>query len=179
MTSRFWKKTELPSGGDDSHVCAGVKATNWFMPEKTLSEKGLSGGGSMVEMPVARTREETQQVANTHVQHVINTVEVEMPKINQMTKHIDVPPLQFTDKVVDIPVVAQKQAYMNWQLQKTMEIHQLQFSDEVSDVPVVVGQVPQCTESRELTVGVVQAPRVRVVAETTEIPQRDKPRCDS
>ena len=39
---------ELPSGGDDSHVCAGVKATNWFMPEKTLSEKGVGGGCSIV-----------------------------------------------------------------------------------------------------------------------------------
>ena len=30
-----------------------------------------------------QTREETQQVANTHVQHVVNTVEVEMPKIRR------------------------------------------------------------------------------------------------
>ena len=73
----------------------------------------------IVEMPVTQTREEMQQVANKHVQHVVNAVEVEMPKIiketvhgekpvskekmNQMTKHIDVPPLQFIDKAVDIP----------------------------------------------------------------------------
>ena len=167
----FWKKTELPSGGDDSHVCADVKATKWFMPEKTLSEKGLSGGGSMVEMPVTQTREETEQIANTHVEHVVNTFEVEMPKIikqtmqklviqekiNQMTKHIDVPPLQFTDKIVDIPVVAQRQVHVHRKIQKTIEISQSQYTDDqVVDVPVVL---------------VVQSPLVHVVAETAEIPQ--------
>ena len=39
----FWKKIELPGGADDSYVCTGVKATNCFMPKKTLSEKGLDG----------------------------------------------------------------------------------------------------------------------------------------
>ena len=71
--------------------------------------------------PVSETQEKTQQVANTHAQHVVNTVKsgeaqdhqadnaetVTQEKINQMTKHIDVPQLEFTDKVVDIPVVAQ------------------------------------------------------------------------
>ena len=67
---------------------------------------------NIVVMPVAQTREETQQVANTHV-YVVNTVEVEMPKIiketvhgekpviqekiNQITKHIDVPKMRGKD----------------------------------------------------------------------------------
>ena len=36
----FWKKIELPGGTNDSYVCTGVKATNCFMPKKTLSERG-------------------------------------------------------------------------------------------------------------------------------------------
>ena len=44
----FWKKIELPGGADDSYVCISVKATNWFMPKKTPSEKGLGGGGWIV-----------------------------------------------------------------------------------------------------------------------------------
>ena len=44
----FWKKIELPDGTDDSYVCTGVKATNCFMSKKTLSEKGLDGGGWIV-----------------------------------------------------------------------------------------------------------------------------------
>ena len=83
---------------------------------------------------------------NTHAQHVVNTVEVERPKIikqtgqkpiiqekiNQVTKHVEVPLSQFTGKVVDIPVVARR------------EVSQSQYLDQVVDVPavLVVEQVP-------------------------------------
>ena len=46
-------------------------------------------------MPVTQMREETKQVVNTHVQHVVNAVEAEKPiineKINQVTKHVEIP----------------------------------------------------------------------------------------
>merc|ERR1712064_178886 len=48
-----------------------------------------------------------------------------------------VPQLQFIDKVVDIPVVAQRQIPMVQTVQKTVEIPQLQYIDKVVDVPVV------------------------------------------
>jgi len=41
----FWKKIELPNGPDKQYVCIGVKASNYFMPKETLSEKGPGGGG--------------------------------------------------------------------------------------------------------------------------------------
>lgn len=41
----FWKKLELPNGADESYICMGVKASNYFMPAETLSEKGPGGGG--------------------------------------------------------------------------------------------------------------------------------------
>ena len=126
----------------------------------------------IVEVPVARTPEKAQQVANTLVQHAVNTVEVERPKIikqtvqrkkpliqekiNQVTKHVEVPevpPLQFTDKVIDKPVVAQRQIPMVQAVQKTMEVPQLQCVDEAIDGTVV------------------QAPRVQVVEKTVEGPQ--------
>ena len=63
----------------------------------------------IVERPVTQT----QQAVNTDVQHVVNAVEVErhifQEKINQETKRFEISPLQFTEKVADIPVVAQKQ----------------------------------------------------------------------
>ena len=49
-----------------------------------------------IEVPVAQTPEKAQQVANTLVQHDVNTVEVERSKlvkeekINQVTKHVKV-----------------------------------------------------------------------------------------
>ena len=64
-----------------------------------------------VEQTIPATQGRTQ---HTHVQHVVNTVEVERPKIikqagqktsiqekiNQVTKHVEVPLLQVTDKVI-------------------------------------------------------------------------------
>ena len=99
----------------------------------------------------------------THVQHVVNTIEVEKPKIiketvqrkkpiiqekiNQVTKHVEVPevpPSQFTDKVMYKPVVAQRQ------------IPQLQTVDKVDEMPVGVQR---------------QIPMVQAVQKTMEIPQ--------
>ena len=71
-------------------------------------------------------------------------------------KIIEMPVTQFTDKVVDIPVLSQRQIFMVQPVQKTIEIPQLQYCDEVIVVPVV---------------SVVQVPRVWVVEKTVEIPQ--------
>merc|ERR1711920_564750 len=55
----FWKKIELPNGVDKEYVCIGVKASNYFMPKDTLSEKGPGGGGwILMDMTLAvKTRE--------------------------------------------------------------------------------------------------------------------------
>ena len=45
-SGEFWKKIELPGGADESCVCIGVKASNYFMPKETNSEKGPGGGAS-------------------------------------------------------------------------------------------------------------------------------------
>ena len=116
----------------------------------------ISLAGKIVEMPVTR---KTQQVVNTHVQHVVNTVEVEKPKIidetvqkpniqekiNQVTKHIKIPQVQFLDKADDMLVDVQRQILpMAQTVQKTTEIPQLQFPDQAVDALVVVQrQVPQ------------------------------------
>ena len=73
-----------------------------------------------------------------------------------MTKHIDVPPLQFIDKAVDIHVVAQRQIHMNRKVHETIKVHQLQQTNQVVDVPVGL---------------VAQVSNVRVMAKTDEIPQ--------
>ena len=132
------------------------------IPTIPLAEK-------IVELPVIQTEEKMRQGVYTHAQHVVNTVEVERPKIikqtgqkpiiqekiNQVTKHVKIPELQFTDKVVDNPVVAQRQISRET-VQKSTEIPQLRYCDQVVDVPVQL---------------VAQVPRVLVVEKTTEIPQ--------
>ena len=135
------------------------------IPAIPLAEK-------IVELPVIQMEEKTRQGVNTHAQHVVNAVEVEKPniieltvqrkkfiiqeKINQVTKHVKIPELQFTDKVVDNLVVAQRQISMET-VQKNIETPQLQHCDEVVDVPDVLV--------------VEQVPHVRVVTKTPEIPQ--------
>merc|ERR1712078_765246 len=44
-SQEFWDKIELPQKADKEYVCIGVKASNFFMPKETLSEKGPGGGG--------------------------------------------------------------------------------------------------------------------------------------
>ena len=135
---------------------------------------------SSLRRSLRRPVTQTQQDVNTRVQHVVDTVQVEKhiieEKINQVTRHAEIPMLQFTDKVVGIPVVAPRQIS---QLQvddkavdvpavfvvlvpqvhvveKTAEIPQLQVADKVVDVPVVL---------------VVQAPLVHFMAKTVQTPQ--------
>ena len=95
----------------------------------------------IIEVPVIRTQEKTQQLVNTHVHHVVDTVEVEKPKIieltvqrkkiNQGTKPIEFPQAQFLDKVG-----MQRHVLMAQTVQKTVEVPPLQFTDKVSDIPV-------------------------------------------
>jgi len=55
----FWKQIGLPNGVDKEYVCIGVKASNYFMPKETLSEKGPGGGGwILMDMTLAvKTRD--------------------------------------------------------------------------------------------------------------------------
>ena len=124
----------------------------------------------IIDVPVVQTPEKTQQAMNTYVQHVVDTVEVERPtiidgtvqkpiiqeKINQVTQHVEVPLSQFNDKVVDNPVVAQRQIPMVYVEMKTAENPQLQIPDDVIDVPAVL---------------VVPVPQVQVSGKTVEISQ--------
>ena len=144
----------------------------------------ISLAEKIVEVPVIQTEEKTQQGVNMCVQHVVNAVEVEksniieetvqrmkpiiQEKVNQETKCIEVPPLQFMDKAVDIPVVAQRKAHMNQMVQKIIEFLQLQYTDDVVGVPVVsVVRAPLV----RAVMKTVETLRVQIVAETTEIPQ--------
>jgi len=55
----FYTSIGLPGGPDKEYVCIGVKASNYFMPKETLSEKGPGGGGwILMDMTLAvKTRD--------------------------------------------------------------------------------------------------------------------------
>ena len=79
--------------------------------EQSSETPGTSLAEMIVEVPVIQTPERTQQVVNTSVHYIVDTVEVEKPKIidetvlkpaiqekiNQVTKHIKIPQVQFLD----------------------------------------------------------------------------------
>ena len=134
--------------------------------KQTIEPPAISLAERVVEAPDTQTQDKTQHVVNTHVQHVVNTVEVERPKlaketvqekINQVSKHIKIPQVQFLNKVDDMLVDVQQQIHPIAQtVQKTTEIPQLQFPDQVVDVPVVVQR---------------QVPSIETVEKTVEVPQ--------
>ena len=72
---------------------------------QTAETPAISLAEKTVEMPDTRTQDKTQHVVNTHVQHVVNTVEAEKPiineKINQVTKHVEIPQLQIVEKTIE------------------------------------------------------------------------------
>ena len=158
----------------------------------------------IVEVPVARTPEKAQQVANTLVQHDVDTVEVEKPKIteltvqrkkpiiqekiNQVTRHIKIPQVQFLTKVDDMPVVVQRQVSTAQTVQKAMEVPPLQFTDKVMNIPVVAQRQISMDQTVQKTMEIphlqcvdevidvpaevaVQAPHVHIVEKTVEEPQ--------
>ena len=76
---------------------------------QTVEPPAISLAEKIIEMPVTRTQDKTQHVVvvNTHVQHAVNAVEAEKPiiseKINQVTKHIEIPQLQIVEKTAKNP----------------------------------------------------------------------------
>ena len=110
----------------------------------------------IIEVPVIQTPERTQQVVNTGVQQVVNAVEVEKSKIIEETvqKPIIQEKINQETKHVEVPLV-QRQILMVQTVQKTMEIPQLQCVDKVVDNP----EVPQVQVS-EKTVEITVAGRL-------------------
>ena len=77
-----------------------------------------------------------------------------------MTKHVEVPLVQFLNKVDEIHVVAQRQILMVQTVQKTMEIPQLQCVNKVVDNP----DVPQVHVVKKT----VEDPQFEIVQKTVE-----------
>ena len=111
-------------------VCQGVQALEELVEgskvqqcsvEQSSETPATSLAEMIVEVPVIQTPERTQQSVNTSVHYIVDTVEVEKPKIidetvqesaiqdkiNQVTKHIKIPQVQFLDKADDMLVDVQ------------------------------------------------------------------------
>ena len=141
------------------------------MPEQTIDTPDTSLAEKIVEVPVVRTPKKTPQVANTLVQHVVNAIEAERPKIikqtgqkpiiqekiNQVTKHVQDPHVQFPTRLMKCPSVCRDRSPWSrlfrrpWRfhscvlcrlLEKTVEGPQFQIVEktaEVSQTQVIQG----------------------------------------
>ena len=121
--------------------------------EQIIENSAISSAVKIIEAPVIRTPEKTRQLVNTHVQHVVDTVEVEKPKITELTvqrkepiiqekmihvtKPIEFPQAQFLNKAGDMLVGMQRHVLMAQTVQKAMEVPPLQSVDKGSNIPVV------------------------------------------
>ena len=128
--------------------------------EQTIEPLAISFVGKIVEMPV-QTQEKTRQGTNPHV---VNTVEAEMPKIiketvqrkwpvinekiDQATKHPEVPQVQVSEKAVEIP--------------------QLQVVRKIDDIPEIRTDVGTHTSDSFGAAPLSQAAQVEI-AEAVEI----------
>ena len=160
------------------------------MPKATEKKEDLEADvakhSSKLEAAVARSIDldgeiSTLQSTNTDVQHVVNTAEVETPRIikvairgrnsvireriNQVTEHIRNPQIPYMKKVDDMPVAVQRQIPMVQTVQETTEISQLKCIDKVVDDPVV--QVPQIRVMEKT----VEAPQLQIIEQIVEIPE--------
>ena len=86
--------------------------------EGTDETPAISLAEKIIEKLVTQTQGKTQQVVNTRVQQVVLLLQI----VKKSVEVPEVPLLQFTDKVVDIPVVAQRQISMVQTVQKSIEI---------------------------------------------------------
>ena len=152
--------------------------------EQIIENPANSVAEMTVEVPVIQTPERMQQLVNAHVQHVVNTVEVEKPKlvkltvqrkkpiiqekINQVTEQVEVPHVQFLTKVDDMPVVVQRQVSTDQAVQKAMEVPLLQFTDKVVDNPVVAQrQIPVMVQTIQKTTDI---PQLQCIDKVIDIP---------
>ena len=158
--------------------------------EQTIENPANSIAEMIVEVPVIQTPERTQQVVNTHVQQVVDTVEVEKPKNTELTVQRKKPIIQ--EKINQELTVQRKkpiiQEKMN-QVTKPIEFPQAQFLNKVDDMLVdVQRQISPMVQTVQKTmetpqsqcidemidvpfVSVVQVPRACVVKKTVENPQ--------
>ena len=135
-----------------------------------------------VEEEMPKTIKETVQRKKPIIQEKINqeTKHIELDKAGDMLVGVQrqmsmAQTVEETMKVVDVPVVAQRQIPIVVQtIQKTTDIPQLQCIDKVIDVPVVSVAQAQQMQIAEKT---AEIPLLQIVKKTVETPEVQTVRC--
>ena len=148
------------------HVVDTVEVEKLKIIEHTVQKPVIQEKiNQVLDLTVQRKKPIIQEKINQETEHIeldkagvmLVGVQRQMSMAQTVEETMKVQPLQFIDKVVDVPVVAQRQIPIVVQtVQKATVIPQSQCIDKVIDVPVV---------------SVTQAPHVQIVEKTVENPQ--------
>ena len=103
------------------------------------------------EIPQIQYQEVVRHVTVPQImtQEVVRQVPVPQPFVQAVEETFEVPQVQYSDRIVDLPVVMQCQIPTIRAVQRAVEVPQVQFCDRVVDVPVVM-QVPVTQETIEI-----------------------------
>ena len=143
--------------------------------EQIIANPAISLAERVVEAPGTRTRDKTQHVVNTHVQHVVNTVEAEKPiineTINQVTKHSEIPQLQIVEKTVESAKHIQqervKELRSKFEVGHMSEVHARNRSDKKNRADLTNQRHVLAIRTVQKT---VEVPRVQYIDKVADIP---------
>ena len=102
--------------------------------QKQHSEVMTLIANSAAATELLMTQEVMVPVVRPHTEHV--DVSYANPITQTVKKTVEVPQVQYTDMIFDVPVVKQGQVPTSRSVQKAVEVPQVQFLDRVPDVPV-------------------------------------------
>ena len=159
------------------HVVDTVEVEKLKIIEQTVQKPVIQEKiNQVLELTVQRKKPIIQEKINRETKHIeldkagdmLVGVQRQMSMAQTVEETMKVQPLQFINKVVDVPVVAQRQIPIVVQtIQKTTDIPQLQCIDKVIDVPVVsVAQAPHV----QIVEKTVESPQMHIAEKTAEIP---------
>ena len=150
--------------------------------EQIIANPAISLAEKTIEMPDTRTQDKTQHVVNTHVQHVVNTVEAEKPiineTINQVTKYVEIPQLQIVEKTVEAVKHIQqervKELKSKFEVGHTNKVYARNQPDKNrwrKKQEFEATQYPQDVQERADLTNQRQVPAIRSVQKTVEVPR--------
>merc|ERR1711920_602016 len=94
--------------------------------------------------------------------------QMQVPSVQKVQRTVEVPQVQYIDRVVDVPVVKQRQVPSIQKVQKPVTVPVIETVEKIVDVPVIKQvEIPQIQTIEK----VVEIPQVQTVEKVVEIPE--------
>merc|ERR1712061_899379 len=86
---------------------------------------------------IQKTVQRKKPIIQEHITEVTRVVEEVVPVQKVVHVPVEVPQVQYIDRIVDVPVVKQRQVPSVQKVQKTVEVPQIQTIEKVVEIPQV------------------------------------------